>query len=173
MMHGRVSRLDHGWIQVGAVRGVPVRLHWTTPAPLLFLALAAGVPLAALGWGALVLLHLAGHLAAVRRAGGRVLAIDLTPVGGECHAEGVSGRRALLAVALAGPAVHLVLGAAAGGALALAGAAFPPPLRAALGFVTAADALLLAVNLLPFPPLDGAEAWRARARDAAGLPERR
>jgi Zn-dependent protease len=131
-----------------------------------------------------VVLHEAGHVLAAARLGGRIDEIILWPLGGLSRA-GVPGRPLRdLVVALAGPFVNLLLAAAAaatclvlGGSQAIL-AALDPIQPLLVGEVTALGVaqmaffvnfwVLLAVNLLPAPPMDGGAALRAVLHHALG-----
>lgn len=163
-----------GFLHVGRIAGAPVRLHWSIPIGALVLGRFRFVPWFWVSFLALVLVHEAGHAAMVRAARARVVSIDAHGAGGVCHWEGNVSPiwRSLIA-----------WGGVLAQALLLAGAyaylfAFGPP-QTAMG-AGLADALtdgnlwLMAVNLIPIPGFDGAEAWplfpalvrRRRARRA-------
>ncbi len=108
----------------------------------LLLLLDRGVGL--LGWGLLAAVcHEGGHLAVGRLRGRRLKCLELTAAGArmEFMGERMLGYGEEMAVALAGPAVNLLLGwgSAAAGAYLFAAANFA----------------LAGVNLLPILPLDG------------------
>ncbi len=113
-----------------------------------------------------VLLHELGHVWAARRVGIRTRRVRLHPVGGVAVFEGEAQTAgAEVGIALAGPAMNLIVGGT------LVGLAFavplPEPVRQALLFVGGWGNLALgAFNLLPGYPLDGGYAlhglvWRA------------
>lgn len=107
-----------------------------------------------------VLLHELGHALTARRFGVRVRGITLELLGGYTEMEGEAPRPGVeLVVALAGPAVSMVLGvAAAGAALVLPG----QTLANELAFQLAVSNILVAMfNVLPGLPLDGGRALRA------------
>lgn len=114
-----------------------------------------------------VLLHELGHVAVSRRYGIRTAEVVLYPIGGVAKLERTPKPKEELWIALAGPAVNLLIAAALG--------AFLLPLAAsdALGSVTApTDANLLAriavgnlflaaFNMIPAFPMDGGRVLRA------------
>ena len=157
---------------IGRIAGIPVRLHASL---LLFLPLfawtfvSAGTGLVGILWGcvyavalfACIVLHELGHSLVARRQGAIILDILLLPIGGVARIAGMSPRpRDEFAVAAAGPAVSLALGAA--GWLA---APFLVNLNLYLGIV--ADSLgwmnlwLGLFNLIPAYPMDGGRIFRA------------
>ncbi len=108
---------------------------------------------------ACVLLHELGHALTAQRHGIRTHDITLLPIGGVARLERMpTESRQELLIALAGPAVNLVIAAVAYGALAL----WPDP--DPLGFVprlAAANLALMGFNLLPAFPMDGGRVLRA------------
>ena len=166
---GTVRLFRGGYFAIGVWRGIPFRMHWTTP-----LAALIGGPAFFPFFLASMICHELGHAVLVRRFRYRVLGIDLTPVMGLCRWSGdaTAWEHAIIAwggvlaqgfLVLAGSVVWLSAGwvlpqAQASMAVALAGP-----------FVCL-NLIWIAVNLAPIPPLDGAEAWqllpylRARTR---------
>jgi Zn-dependent protease len=181
---------------VGRIAGIDVRLHWTwgIAASLIALALgssvfpnevpglssrtyyAMGVATAVLFFAS-VLLHELGHALRARREGMATSEITLWMLGGVAQSSApfrTAGTEAR--VALAGPAVSAVLGAALVGASQIAG--LPDTVAAVLQWLGWTNLLLLVFNLLPALPLDGgrvllAALWHFRhselraTRDAA------
>ena len=144
--------------------GIPIRLHWS------FLALAAlyvsaqaisggGAAAAqALALGtvliASVLLHELGHARVARRFGIETRDITLYPFGGIAALQGEpSTPRAELWIALAGPAVNMVLAA---GALVLALLEVP-----GMVLVFGVNLVMGLFNLVPAWPMDGGRVARA------------
>lgn len=152
--------LQHGYLRVARPWGVELRVHWTVAAGALIAARLRLDPWIWLGFLCVVLVHELGHALAVSSAGGQLVGLDCTGVGGSCRWRGagtlverawvawggVLAQAALLAVAVASA---LLLGSSAGRTVA--------PLRYCFVEVNLA---LLVLNLLPVPPLDGALAWR-------------
>ncbi len=148
--------MDRGWIRAGSIAGAPVYMHAAVP-----IALVATIFVLPL-WVALlltVIAHEFGHADLVRRCRLSVVAIHLTPLGGRCTYEGnatplqraaiawggVVGQLALVVLAtvvwLAFPALHTTFG------------------EDCFGMLVGVNAVVAFVNLVPFGPLDGREAW--------------
>jgi Zn-dependent protease/CBS domain-containing protein len=166
-----------GWsISIGAVKGTVIRVHLTF---LLFLAWIAithyargGTPAAVEGvvfivlLFACVLLHEFGHIFAARRYGVQTPDVVLLPIGGVARLERIPEEPAQeLAVALAGPAVNVVIAGvlylALGGFAPAAGAEVQNPgvdLLARLAYV---NVFLVLFNLIPAFPMDGGRVLRA------------
>lgn len=155
-----MARLHDGFLTLGHVRGVAVRIHWSTPLGAALLGGFAYRPGAWALFGALVLLHELAHAAAARAFRLEVYSADLMPFGGQCVFEEARTRAQDAAIAAAGPALHVALCAGTLLALAAAGDALPSRARVLLDTVAMANFGLAALNLLPIPPLDGARAWR-------------
>ncbi len=164
--------------RIGRLFGIQVRLHLTFLPWIAFWAYSAwkeaGDPTAAvhaaaalLALFACVLLHEFGHILMARRFGIRTHDVTLLPIGGVARMEstGNTPRQELL-IALAGPAVNVVIAAftalllwrfpAPAGGLDLDGLQGDLPT-----FLLAANIYLLLFNLLPAFPMDGGRVLRA------------
>ncbi len=165
-------------ILLGRVFGVEVRLHVTFLLLLGFFGWAAWKATGTLS-GALaglafhlalfgcVLLHEFGHVLMAKRFGIRTKDVTLLPIGGVARLEstGNSPKQELL-IALAGPAVNLVIAAFAFGWWWLGPAAQSgfnyETLQGSFPLVLmAANLFLLGFNLLPAFPMDGGRVLRA------------
>lgn len=163
--------------KIARLGGVDIRIHVTFPLLLLWIGAAryfehyawsdafGGVVLT-LTLFVFVTLHELGHATVARRRGVRTRDITLLPIGGIARLEREPSRpRDELLIALAGPAVNLVLAGAFFTALLLSGhgIAFEPArieqdLAARLAWINVS---LAAFNLLPALPMDGGRALRA------------
>jgi len=166
-------------IRFGRLAGIEIGAHWTwlLIVGLVVWSLAAGVfPDAAPGQApgayllmavvaaallfASLLAHELGHALAARRDGVPIDGITLWVFGGVARfrAEPPSAASELR-IALAGPAVSLLIGAAA---LAFAAAAaLPDAVDAVIAWVGTVNLALLVFNLIPAFPLDGGRVVRA------------
>ena len=166
----------HWSFPIGKVNGTVVRIHFTFLIFLAWIILAANAakgPKAALSAGLFfvllfgsVLLHEFGHILVARRFGVRTPTVTLLPIGGVAQMERIPEQpRQELLVALAGPAVNLMIG----GAIALALGGLPPhPQMELANFSEAfwshlafANLALGLFNLLPAFPMDGGRVLRA------------
>ncbi len=151
-----------GSIRLGTYAGIPVRAHWS----MAFVALWFGVILSRdLGvFGGLVataaffvsiLAHEFGHAMVARHYGVNTESIDLWALGGVARLDRESpSPRADGLIAVAGPAVSLLIGVAAFGA----GIASQSSVLVWVGFV---NGVLAVFNMLPGAPLDGGRVLRA------------
>jgi Zn-dependent protease len=161
-------RVGDGYLVLGRWGGAPVRAHWTLPIGAFVFGQARIAPGFWLGFFLVIFIHELGHAILVRRSGCRVVSIDVHGMGGVCRWEGAASPVARAEIACGGVAAQLVALVAAIAALTFFGqpsTAFTGELAQAF---TNANVWMMALNLIPVPPLDGAEAWKliplARAR---------
>jgi len=152
-------RFSEGWLHIGFLSNAPIRLHWSAPLGAFFFGGFRFAPGFWLGFVIVILIHELGHAFVVRKARQTVLSVDVSGLGGVCQWVGnaspieraciswggVWGQMALLAIAfplsLLLPMVH--------------------PIQAEFfDALIRGNLFLAALNLLPMPPLDGAEAWK-------------
>src|SRR5512147_2619013 len=96
-----------GYGRFGSWGRAPLRWHWSL---LLAMGLAGGMELRPLSWllyFGLVLAHEAGHHAAVRGAGLRVIGVDLQGLGGEVRWNGAATPREQVMIAWSGVLAQL------------------------------------------------------------------
>lgn len=152
---------ETGYLTVARWKGTPIRVHWTTPIGMLLFGRFAFVPGFWLGYLLLVGLHEMGHAFLARRMGLRAHSIEIHALGGQCRFGGASISPWQHAVVAWGgvlaQAVLLVIAVAVMLFAPLPPVAFVYELLSALVYT---NLWLMALNLLPMPPLDGAQAWR-------------
>ncbi len=150
--------MNGGWLTLFRWRGTPVRAHWSVPLGAWALS---GFRIDPIGWFAMILVilvHEFGHAVVVRACRQRVLAIDVHGFGGLCRWQGHATPIQRAAIAWGGVWAQMIL-------LACAFAYFAwriPESHAEASFERAfieGNLWIIALNLLPFPPLDGSEAW--------------
>jgi Zn-dependent protease len=135
------------------VIGIPVRLHITLLILIILVALSTGLGgvLVAAGVFASIALHELGHSWVAIRKGCRVHEIMLLPIGGIAKMEQMPSHPSdELQIAIAGPAVSLILAAL----LSLS----PAPIAVILSSI---NLMLGTFNLLPAFPMDGGRVFRA------------
>jgi Zn-dependent protease len=160
-------------LPIGQVAGIRIRLHW-----LLLLLWAFDINEAITRsdtWGGnaflywllgtaicfgVILLHEFGHCFAARAVGGAANEVLLWPLGGLAFCTAPNVWHAQLIVAAGGPAVNVVIAAAAYSAFWLAALASPaetwsPYLWYCDYALTRWNLILLVFNLIPLYPLDG------------------
>jgi hypothetical protein len=159
---------DRGYLNITRWRGAPVRVHWSTPLGALLFGGLQFLPVFWVAFLVLVLAHEFGHALLARRYGHHVLSIDVTGFGGRCRWAGAATAEERAKVAWGGVLAQGVLFVLA--LLALLLGLIPSGTTGAQlssAFIHT-NLVLIVLNLLPFAPLDGAEAWtlltRARAR---------
>ncbi len=154
-----IGRFSRGYLRVGTLGGAPVRIHLTTPLGLIVISGFSLAPAAWLGYFLLILVHELGHALVVLRSGGRVLRVDVLPFGGECEYDRIVSPIKNSLVAWGGVGAQALVLALATVVLKV----FPAPPHSAwrelTGVLLSGNLILILVNLLPIPPLDGARAW--------------
>jgi stage IV sporulation protein FB len=170
------STPEAAWsIRIGQVLGIPIRIHLT------FLLLLVWFGFAATSRGesafravayllalfACVALHELGHATMALRFGVRTMDIVLYPIGGIARLETIPQGWPELFIALAGPAVNVVLAAVFAGLLLGLNQPLLPlaPIDLAgsniLQQLLAANVMLFVFNLIPAFPMDGGRVLRA------------
>jgi Zn-dependent protease/predicted transcriptional regulator len=172
-------------VTIGSVGGTAVKIHITF---ILFLAWIAFSGWSSGGAGAAlestlfvvllfacVVLHEFGHITAARRYGIKTPEVTLLPIGGVSSLERLPSDPAQeLVVALAGPAVNLVIGLAL---IAVVGSIRPDELTqidnphlSLLGRLAIANIFLVVFNLIPAFPMDGGRVLHALLAMRVGGP---
>lgn len=167
---------DNAWAwRIASVAGIPIRLHFTFLLFLLWVGLAGRHGGSGLGVGFVlaiflcVVLHELGHSLVALRYGIPVSSITLYPIGGVAMIEKRPTPKQELWIAVAGPAVNVVI------ALLLFLVAGMPPLsqegalltgggggwQAFLGRLMLFNVWMVAFNMLPAFPMDGGRVLRA------------
>src|SRR6478672_3182231 len=168
--------MKSSWM-IGHVQGIAIRIHATFPLLLVWVGLirylerrawidaATGIAFT-LALFLFVTLHELGHALVAKRLGVRTRDITLLPIGGVARLEKMPTRpRDELLIALAGPAVNVVLALVLFGALAVGGIStrFETDLLERNIFARLAwvNVGLAVFNLLPAFPMDGGRVLRA------------
>lgn len=161
-------------------KGIRVQVHWSFPLLIVYVvfsSLSAGMDrmhalqmvIYVLTLFCCVVLHEFGHALTALRYGIRTRHITLFPIGGVASLERMPEKPVQeLLVAIAGPAVNLVIALVVGTALLLGRAFMPVDLVegsigaiALLNFLVASNIGLLLFNLIPAFPMDGGRVLRA------------
>jgi Zn-dependent protease len=172
-------------IGIGSFAGTAVKIHITFILFLAWIAFSAwsrGGPAAALDSTlfivllfACVVLHEFGHIAAARRYGIATPTVTLLPIGGVASLQRLpSDPKQELVVALAGPAVNLVIGLVL---IAVVGSVRPDQLAqidnpnlSLIGRLAIANIFLAVFNLIPAFPMDGGRVLHALVAMRVGGP---
>lgn len=151
--------LANGYFRLGRLARVELRLHWSVPLGAVIIGSLRFEPLLWLGFISVILVHELGHAALVKGMGFQVVGIDLTGIGGQCRWRGSAGFLERAWIAWGGVLAQSVLLL---GTLAVTAYRGPPTTHsgALLGqaFVDV-NLWIIAINLLPLKPFDGADAW--------------
>ncbi|MFT3707625.1 MAG: hypothetical protein QM817_08150 [Archangium sp.] len=146
-------------LTVGHWKKVPIKLHATLPIGLFFFSGFRFAPVQWLCTIVLIGIHELGHAWVVKKAGGRATEVVIHGFGGWCAWVGDVSPLGRAAIACGGVGAQLLLLGAA--LIADAVGVWPSGPEAQLVYwsMTASNAWMIGFNLLPFRPLDGAEAW--------------
>lgn len=162
-------------LRIATVAGIPIRIHFTFVLLLLWLGFAARAQRRSVTGEigfilllfACVVLHELGHAVMARRFAVKTREIVLYPIGGIARLEDMPRGGAELFIALAGPAVNVILMAVLAAvmlAFGIPGNRWLVPLAADAGVVPklfTANFVLFAFNLIPAFPMDGGRVLRA------------
>lgn len=152
---------DTGYLTIARWQGTPIRIHWSTPIGMLVFGRFAFVPGFWVGYLLLVGLHEMGHALLARRMGLEARSIEIHALGGQCRFGGASISPWQHSVVAWGgvlaQAILLAIAVAITLFVTLPPVAFAHELLSAL---VVTNLWLIAINLIPIPPLDGAQAWR-------------
>lgn len=151
--------MERGYLRLFRLRGIPIRVHWTLPLGVLFFSGGRIAPGLWLGIVALIVLHELGHAFLVHRSGLVNLGIDITGFGGRCQWAGSPTPTQRALIAWGGVLAQLALLAVTGLAVLVLGRPTTPFLADVVHAFVTTNLFLMAINLIPFRPLDGAEAW--------------
>ncbi len=161
--------MEGGYFRIGRFGGAPVRIHWSAPIGAFAFCGFGFFPGAWAAFLLLILIHELGHAIMVRSFGLHVVSVDVHGLGGVCQHVGtaspigrsliawggVFGQAVILAIAF--PLLHLVLAPITN-----------PYLAQAFNTFIGTNLWLMAINLVPVPGFDGAEAWKLFGKE--GLP---
>ena len=172
----RRPAFEGGALRIGRALGIPIRIHVSFLLLVVWFGLLeADTPNGFLGGAVMILLvfgcvvlHELGHAVAARRFGVKTREITLYPMGGVARLDRMPVGKAELVIALAGPAVNVVLALLlfiAFELLALRPTLAPDELFdgdfSILSQLLATNVALVLFNLLPAFPMDGGRVLRA------------
>ena len=151
---------NEGYLRIASWRGAPIRVHWSViPGAWIF----GGFQLDAVSFAAyflLVLLHELGHATVVRATGQDLVSVDVHALGGVCQWSGSPTARQRALIAWGGVLAQALLLAGTEIWLRVHGAPVTLDGARLVHAFTRTNINLIALNLMPVRPLDGAEAWK-------------
>lgn len=151
---------SRGHLTVLRIRGAPVRFHWTTPLCAFLAGRFEFVPALWAGYLLLVLLHELGHALVVFWRGLDVESIEVHGLGGLCRWSGDASAYTRALIAWGGVWAQLCVLVLSYAAAWIWGPFAGESGRQFFHVFTSVNLWLMALNLVPVPPLDGAEAWK-------------
>ncbi|MDB5216952.1 MAG: hypothetical protein JWO86_4879 [Myxococcaceae bacterium] len=149
-----------GYLETGSVWNAPIRFHWSIPIGAFVLGRFRFVPWYWAAFLMLVIVHELGHAIMVRLARARVIAVEAHGGGGFCHWEGHVSELWRALISWGGVLAQLAAFVVAVVVIHVLG---PPQSQMAAGLekaFTDGNMWMAAMNLIPIPGLDGAEAWK-------------
>jgi len=150
---------ETGYLQVAKLGGAPVRIHWSVAVGAVMFVGLRFAPAAWLAFALLVLVHELGHAAAVLFFRLEVVSVDVHGFGGVCRWDGVATAWQRAVIAWGGVLAQLALLVATEGLLLTAGRPTSSFAVDMVSVFTETNLWLMLINLIPVPPLDGANAW--------------
>ena len=152
-------------VRLFALGGIPVRAHWSTLLLLGTLVATAwligpGPLLLALGVLAVMLTHEIGHACFARRMGYPAIEIRIYPLVAHCYYREPYSEFEDAVIAWGGVAAQMLLLVPAAIAFAIIGNTPSGALNVMLLALTYVNAIMIVLNLIPAPGLDGRRAWK-------------
>jgi stage IV sporulation protein FB len=151
--------MSRGWWTVARFRGAPIRLHWTLPLGAFAMGRFEFLPAFWLAFALLILIHELGHALLVVRYGLGLSEIAVHGAGGFCRHDHSGSRFQGAAVAWGGVLAQLVALLVTYALLFAFGEPSSRHLALFAYVFTSTNLWIMAFNLLPIEPLDGATAW--------------
>src|SRR5688572_26546869 len=148
-----------GYLQLFRLKGIAVRAHWSLPVLPLLLTGGQFLPGVWVGVLLVIFLHELGHALFVRAFHLSVLSIDLSGFGGQCNWVGHTTELRQSAIAWGGVLAQALVLIVALGVVLVFGYPQSLFLRELFSAFIESNAIIMALNLVPIPPLDGARAW--------------
>ncbi|HEY2404755.1 MAG TPA: hypothetical protein VGI10_02075 [Polyangiaceae bacterium] len=149
-----------GWWTIGSFRSAPIRLHWSVLIGALLFSGFHVEPALWLAFLLLILVHELGHAILVKAYRLHVIEIALHGMGGHCAYSPPGTSKQSAVIAWGGVLAQACLLAATVAATHVFGLPlFGPAYQFYYVFATV-NVFVIFLNLLPFRPLDGANAWR-------------
>lgn len=151
---------ERGYLTVGSFGSAPIRIHVTTPIGAYVFAGFRFDAAYVIGFMLIVLVHELGHAIAVRVSGAYVESVDVLPIGGVCRWQGSVSNFDRACIAFAGVWAQAVLLLLAWSYVRMNGHVMNPFGLKLMNVFMTTNVYMMAINMLPVPPLDGAEAWK-------------
>lgn len=154
-----MAAFTRGYVRAGNWWGSPLLLHWSILLGALFFSGFRFAPAFWAGFFGLVLLHELGHAYFVRRYGQRVLSVEVHGLGGLCTWSGKVSPIRRAVIAWGGVLAQWLVYSGATFFVWIQGVPETSGGREILHVATTTNLWMIALNLIPVRPLDGAEAW--------------
>jgi stage IV sporulation protein FB len=152
--------LVDGYFRVGRLAGVDLRLHWSVPVGALVFGSLRFEPVLWLAYLGVIIVHELGHALLVKAVGFRITGLDVTGFGGHCRFRGKADALEQAIIAWGGILAQAALLLGTLLAVAVLGHATSHAGSLVEHAFVEINLWIVAMNLLPFAPLDGARGWR-------------
>ena len=156
----RYRVFDGGYLRLGKWSGIPIRFHWTAVIGALLFGRFKWAPACWFSFIFIIVIHEMGHAVVVRRFGATPISLDIHGLGGLCLWHGSVTPIGGAAIAWGGVAAQFILWMLAMVAIAIFGVPSTQAMIDLRNGLIELNVFLIIFNLLPFPPLDGATAWK-------------
>lgn len=150
---------DNGYFRMGKWSGIPIQLHWTAIVGALVFGRFEWAPAYWFAFIFVIAIHEMGHAVLVRRFGAMPISLDIHGLGGLCSWRGNVAPIGVATIAWGGVAAQFILCIFALIAIAVFGAPSTPTMMQLRTALIEQNLFLIALNLIPVPPLDGSKAW--------------
>lgn len=149
-----------GYFVVGRWSGIPLRFHWTAFVGALVFGRFAWAPEIWFAFLFVIAVHEMGHAVVVRRFGATPTSLDVHGLGGLCSWRGFVDPLGIAFIAWGGVAAQFIVCLFAMAAIAIFGSPSTPTMINLRQALIEQNLFLIALNLMPVPPLDGSKAWQ-------------
>ena len=150
---------QNGYWVVGRLRGATIRLHWSILVSAIVLSRFRWSPGFFVAYPCLILIHELGHALLVWRRGHTVIGVEASGFGGVCQWDGNASPFDEALIAWGGVLAQLAVYAITQAWLLFIGQPRTEFGWQVVSAFTSSNLYLIALNLMPIPPLDGSRAW--------------
>lgn len=160
--------MESGYFRLGRLGGAPIRIHWSAPIGAFLFCGMGFYPAAWAAFLLLILAHEVGHALLVRAFRLHLVSVDVHGLGGLCQFVGGTSQLGRSVIAWGGVLGQLVMMVIAAVVVLVLPPIHNPYFQQGINMFFRSNLMLMALNLIPAPGFDGAEAWKLFGKE--GLP---